>query len=225
VLAELVAILAADNQAATKAARESLVNSVDFSFYNGFVSSTQIFAWRVTPLSGESTGQWIAPIIAIAVALLLTGVGISYVVRGAISFGRAFAGGLICAVVAAQIATIVGAIISVESSSATLYGNSVYGGNLAGGLDVAVFGSISGVTFIGSVMFGIIAGLGTAFAAITQGATEAAERVVWTRPSGSSFAPGVPPQMPPVSATTGSAWPPRAPGTGDDAGGRHSRTD
>jgi hypothetical protein len=106
-LTELIVIAAADNQwVSNKILRNELrTNSVTL---HSLASSWLTYTWRLSPRDGANANQvWASQIALVVVVLLLTGLLVAAVVRGPITFGRAFFGTWMAVIVA----TLVGAFV------------------------------------------------------------------------------------------------------------------
>jgi hypothetical protein len=218
-LAEFVAIAAADNQWVTTSVRNWLAGSSNgFGLRQGFVISTQVFHWRFSPPSPDPVHSWPASLAMIGATLLVTGLLLFALTRGVASAGRVFWSGLLATVFAAQVGAIVGGLV-IKSPGVLAGGNgtTLFGGTFSSRLTEALFGAggISGVTFIGSAMFGVVVGCAAAFAASRRGRSK--ERRL--KLTGSTL---LDPGVSPVPAV----WTPPIAGVDPDdtPGGRHHRT-
>ncbi|WP_409452807.1 hypothetical protein [Jatrophihabitans sp.] len=107
VLTELVVIAAADNQwVSNKIVRSELrTNSLTL---RSLANSWLTYTWRLSPRDGANANQvWASQIALVVVVLVLSGVLVAAVVRGPVTFGRAFFGTWMAVVVA----TLVGAFV------------------------------------------------------------------------------------------------------------------
>lgn len=107
VFTEIVVIAAADNQwVSNKILRNELrTNSVTL---RSLANSWLTYTWRLSPRDGANANQvWGSQLALVAVVLVLSGLLVAAVVRGPITFGRAFFGTWMAVVVA----TLVGAFV------------------------------------------------------------------------------------------------------------------
>lgn len=104
---ELIVIAAADNQwVSDRIVRDELrTNSVTL---RSLANSWLTYTWRLTPRDGANANQlWASQIALVVVVLALTGLLVAAVVRGPVTFGRAFFGTWMAVIVA----TLVGAFV------------------------------------------------------------------------------------------------------------------
>ena len=149
VLVELVVIAAACNQSVSKHAQHYFVDH-ETSFLGRAVGSVLQFSWRVKPLSGDNHdgfhvfySELAAIVVFVVVSALLTLV----VVRGPVTFWRAFFGVWTAVFAAACLARVAGAFVTKP---------------LAGHTDrasFAVFDTVTGLTTFFAVVVGLLTAL------------------------------------------------------------------
>jgi hypothetical protein len=106
-LTELIVIAAADNQwVSDRIVRDELrTNSLTL---RSLANSWLTYTWRLSPRDGANANQlWASQIALVVVVLVVTGLLVAAVVRGPVTFGRAFFGTWMAVIVA----TLVGAFV------------------------------------------------------------------------------------------------------------------
>lgn len=117
--------------------------------------SLVVFRWRFTPGAGDHQHIWLAEILAIAAVLVVSLLLIAAVVRGAITFWRAFFGTWTAVIVAALVAAVVRAAVVDERFEAH-----------SSRLDQAVFQGPNALWIVAGVLLGVIVALVVAVFAV-----------------------------------------------------------
>ena len=149
-LVELAVIAAAGNQAVTKHAVRYAADHP--GFLGHVVASSLQFAWRVTPQAGAQR-RYTGELVTIGVLVVLSALLAAVVVRGAVTFWRAFFGIWTAAVAASCVARAAGAFGTAPAPSGTDAATN------------AVFDAVTAETVFAGAVLGLLAGLIAAFVA------------------------------------------------------------
>jgi hypothetical protein len=188
-LIELVIIAAGFNQAVTKHLVSYYDNHNDNSFVTSMVQAGLSLSWRLTPQHGDSSHIWLSELVGDVSILVLTVLLVVAVVRGAITWGRAFFGIWMIVIVSTCLASIPALLVTEHQAPA--------------GVDkatYAVFGGPNGYVFFVGAALGLVVALITSIVAVA------------TRRPGEALAPVFVPDE-----TAGSAPEPPPPYYGDAA--------
>lgn len=165
-LTELVVIGAVGNQWVT----ERVAHSLTRSFINGGSQGSQdlraavlTYNWRLTPQSGDTAHTWLSQVLMILTVLVLTALLVGAVVRGPVTFVRAFAGCWMAVIAATLVGAYVRGFVRNETGSSALR------------ITRAAFGSLgpNSVTMFAALVLGVVVGLAGAIAAVVTRAPAA----------------------------------------------------
>jgi hypothetical protein len=115
VLAELVIIGATANQWLSKKIADDAAG--DYSFWHLFEQSWLSFHWRVSPQSGQNTA-WGSELALIGVTIVVSTLLVWVLVRGAVTFWRAFFGAWLAVLAAALLGAVVRGLIDTSGFGA-----------------------------------------------------------------------------------------------------------
>jgi hypothetical protein len=170
-VAELVVIALGCNQWVTQRVANYTGATPQPGFLHQFVYATQTFAWRLTSASHESTSQWGAALIQIAVAVILSAGLVALIARRS-SFWRSAAAALLAVVFSTQVAAIVAESINspgpqgytgylpyTPDSGYVAFSQGSQGspGSSGGGsITNAIFDAPTGYRFVGGLILGVL---------------------------------------------------------------------
>jgi hypothetical protein len=158
------------------------------SFLAGVASSALTYSWRFSPRTGDTQHLWLSQMMLILAVLVISALLIATVIRGPVTFGRAFFGTWMSVIVATELATIVRGLVIGDAFSRP--GTSR--------LTNAVFGGLgpNAPAFVAGIGLGVVTALVVALVAVTTRRTPVADGAAGPPPP--FF--GEPPQAPSGSA-------------------------
>ena len=152
VVTELVLIGGAANQWISKKIADDAAG--DFSFWHLFEQSWLTFQWRASPRSGQST-QWGSQLALVGVTVVVSALLVWVLVRGAVTFWRAFFATWLAVLAAALVGAFVRGLI--DTSDLRSIGSAVGPGRVT----KAVYGPLgpSQLAVVGGFVLGLVTAL------------------------------------------------------------------
>lgn len=183
VLVEIVAIGAAGNQWVTQRVANSILRSYVTGGSDGarYLKATLInYNWRFAPRGDDHVHAWLSQLLMILTVLVLSALLVGLVVRGPVTFGRAFAGCWMAVVTATMVGSWVRGLVRDQSGNAARITKAAFGD----------FGP-NATTFLAGVILGlVVAVIAGAFAVASRRPVDAAAA---ERDEGPFFPPEPPP--------------------------------
>lgn len=183
VLVEIVVIGAACNQWMTQRIANSIIRSYISGGSDGarYFKATLInYNWRFAPRADDHVHAWLSQVLMILTVLVVSALLIAAVVRGPVTFGRAFVGCWLAVVAATMVGSWVRGLVRDQSGNQSR-------------ITKAAFGDLgpNGTTFLAGVLLGLVVALVAATFAM------ASRRPVRAAAPHPDDAPFFPPEQPP----------------------------
>jgi hypothetical protein len=199
IVAQIVIIAAACNQWVTVRVARSILND-DSQFFRDVKASLLTYNWRFSPQDTDHQHIWLGQTLLILITLVFSAVLIAVVVRGAVTFDRAFLG----CWMAITVATMLGAYARGLVNDAA--------GTTTSRLTRSLFGPLgpTSTTFFAGLVLGLVVAALAATVAVTT--RRAVQPATGSAPAQVGQQYGPPPEQPPAFfGTPGSTLPPGGP--------------
>jgi hypothetical protein len=123
----------------------------DNTFLAGVAGSALTYSWRFTPRTGDTQRLWLSQMMLILAVLVFSALLIATVIRGPVTFGRAFFGTWMAVIVATGLGTIVRGLVIGDAFSRPGTGRPTY----------ALFGALgpNAPAFVAGVGLGLVTAL------------------------------------------------------------------